>query len=304
MLTRTNLQSTIKSNKFVQNCYELYVQYFPLRSLKMFYLEARLKKHQRITILSYPSLPHWSHTLYQICHFSAFKLTNKPQKADAIIHFEDTTYRKNNPVLSRLAKKNKIINYNCRDISKKKVSEVFRKVFGYSLLVNPKLYKGKYVRKGNVNSLHNGEILSKPENPKKGYIYQVFVNTQVKDELVELRVPVIGKKIPFVYLKYRPIDNRFGSKNNRVELVDALRVISKKEYQMIIKFCHIMGLDCGELDVLRDSKTKKLYIVDANNTPTSPTFKLPMSDYKMALHLMSNAFKEAFLQKSVNSLNS
>lgn len=34
--------------------------------------------------------------------------------------------------------------------------------------------------------------------------------------------------------------------------------------------CRIMGLDYGELDVLRDTEDGKLYVADVNNTPWDP----------------------------------
>ena len=45
------------------------------------------------------------------------------------------------------------------------------------------LKKGKYVKKGNLNSLHNGVVLDHPEKPQKGFVYQTLINTEVNDNL-------------------------------------------------------------------------------------------------------------------------
>lgn len=263
--------------------------------LPLYYLEARRRNSSKKTILCYPEKPVWYHVLYQICQFNSFTVTNKVQKADAVVYFKDTTYGTHDSVIRKLNKKNTVINYRCLDISKKKVDEIHTQVFGYGLAINPRTRTGKYVKKGNINSLHNGEILSLPESPQNGYVYQLLVNNEVDRELVEIRLPICKQTIPFVYLKYRPIESRFRSNSNRVILVKEEQVISKQESQKIRQFCRLLGLDCGELDVLRDTDTRKLYIVDANNTPAGPPYQLPFADYKKTLHMLSDAFQKAFL---------
>jgi hypothetical protein len=277
-----------KAYRIYENC----IMNFPLH---LYYLQARMKNDNKKIILCYPERPNYSHTLEQVCRFSNFTITNKPQKVDAVIHFEDTTYREYDSVLSGLNKKYRVINYRCSDISKANVDKIHKKVFGYGLTINPQTYKGKYVKKGNLNSLHNGVILDHPEKPQKGFVYQTLINTESNGELIEARFPIFGKKAPFVYLKYRPLDNRFGSKNNRIEVVQPEKVVSKDEYKKILEFCQEIGLDCGELDVLRDNKTKKIYIIDVNNTPSSPPYEISFSAYKKCLQMMSDAFKQAFL---------
>lgn len=273
----------------------MYEDFMVVILLTWYYLQARIKKSKKRTILCYPKKPVSYHVLYQLCRFNGFTITTIPQKADAVVYFEDTTYRTYDATIRMLGKENTVINYHCSDISKKKVDTIHTKVFGYSLEIDPQTYKGEYVKKGNANSLHNGIILSHPERPQKGYVYQLLVQNEVDDELVEIRLPIFKNIIPFAYLKYRPLSCRFLSNNNRVMLVKTEQVISKNEYQKIVLLCEKLGLDYGELDVLRDAKTKKLYIVDANNTPAGPPYQLPLSEYKRTMELMSRAFQQAFL---------
>src|SRR3989344_4712433 len=144
-------------------------EYVTLLPLKFYYLSAYLKREVKKVILFYPEKPSHYHVLRQICHFKGFTITNKPQEADAIVHFEDITYRKYDKVLRDLRKKHPVINYRCRDISKEKVDKIHKKAFGYGISINPERYKGKYVKKGNLNTLHDGIIMNRTEKPQPGY---------------------------------------------------------------------------------------------------------------------------------------
>lgn len=274
---------------------DLYADHLVYILLQWYYLSARIKKKSKKTILFYPEKPHRYHVVYQICLFNNFDIINSPKKADAVMYFEDTTLRKYDTVIQKINKKYSVINYRCRDISKQRVEEVHRKIFGYGLSINPRTFKGKYVKKGNANSLHDAVILNKPENPQKGYVYQLLVNTKVDDELVEIRLPVIGTTIPLAYLKHHPLRGQFDGINKRIKMVRVEDVVAPDEYTKILAFCREFGLDYGELDVLRDIDTKRLYIVDANNTPAGPPYLLSLWDYAKALQIMSDAFQQSFL---------
>lgn len=282
-------------HKIYAKAYSLRNEYVTLLPLKFWYLSTRLKKHPKKTILCYPEKPVYNHALQQICFFLGYTITNIPQSADAVVHFEDTTFRKYDRVLRQLSKKYKVINYRCFDISKEKVEKIQQQAFGYGMSINPQTYKGGYVKKGNINSLHNGVVLDHPEKPEAGYVYQRLINHEVNRELVVLRVVVVGEKIPFVYLKFRPVNHMFGFKNYRVKIVNPMEVMSGYEYNKILKFCRSFGLDLGELDVLRDTGTKRLYVVDANNTPASPPYQVSMKRYKKVLKIMSEVFQHTFL---------
>jgi len=294
-----NIADKLLSNpslrKKFEKAYFLYDEYITNLPLKFYYLQARLKNSHKKTILCYPEKPVYYHVLDQICRFSGFTITDRPQKADAVVFFEDTTYRKYDSVIQELVKKYKVINYYCWDISKEHVDEIHNQIFGYGLTINPRHYKKKYIKKGNINSLHNGVIMDQPEDPQPDFVYQLLVNNEINSELVEIRLPIIGNRIPFVYLKHRPIKDRFGSQNNWVKILKTQSVITPHEYKKILEFCDSLGLDCGEIDILRDKNTNRIYIVDANNTPAGPPYQLPLKEYKRALHMMSEAFRQAFL---------
>ena len=111
-------------HRVYEKIYFLLNEYFTYLPLKFWYLSAGLKKHSLKTILCYPDKPLYYHSLQQICYFSGYTITNIPQVADAVVHFEDATFGKHDQTLQRLGKKNKVINYHCFDISKEKVEKI------------------------------------------------------------------------------------------------------------------------------------------------------------------------------------
>jgi hypothetical protein len=194
----------------------------------------------------------------------------------------------------------KLININCNDISKERVNTDFEEVFGYSLSVDPTTYSGPSVMKMNWNALHKGKIIMCPcDIEKKGkYVFQKLIRNEVEGGLVEdMRVPVFRDKTPFVYLKYRPIEDRLVDRkhvNKKATIVETNTVLSENELNKIHRFCRKIGLDCGEVDVLRDRFDGRIYIVDANNTPSGPTSSINKEEGKEAVRRLAKAFEEAF----------
>ncbi len=288
---------------------------FLYRKLRDFYLEwcfsflykiAYFKNFKRKVALFYPEKPRpWS-TLFKSFHLLGYKITSDlTQKASVVINYEDKTFGTTDATLKKLTKIRYVINANCKDISKEKVEKVFKVVFGYGLLINPTTYKDRYLKKSNLNTMHDGIILNKPEKPTKGYVYQKLINneTEKKGIFLDLRVPYILGKIPLVYLKYRPFKSRFSTYFDA--RVDSPEIIfSKNEIIQIKKFCKLMGLDYGELDILRDNDDKKLYIVDVNNTPSGPPHHMRKEDSMKALTITSETlFKEIQSKKYGNKID-
>ena len=249
-----------------------------------------------VIVLCYPEMPYIFHTINQICKLKGYTLTNKKQKANVVMFFQDDTFRKPDGYLQTLAKKQKVINYLSRDISKHAVEKAHKKVFGYGMEVNPLTYKGTYIRKGNANSFHVGKILHAPEKPKKGYVYQKLIDGEVNGVLYEIRLHIVGNTITSAYLKHRSSKDRFESNTLSATCVNPLEVISKKEYTQVLRFCREMHIDYAELDALRDAKSKKLYVIDANNTPGGPPDNLPVKDFMRALRLQTAQFEKTFVK--------
>jgi hypothetical protein len=148
-----------------------------------------------------------------------------------------------------------------------------------------------------LNAKHDGTILDYPEKPEKGYVYQKIINNYVGNLVLDYRVPYVFGEMPFVYLKYRPVNNRFSNTNSFVNIEHTNKIFSESELKKINKFCVLMGLEFGELDILRDNLSQKIYILDVNNTPSGPPNHIKRADYWRALDLIKLAIVKNFLRK-------
>lgn len=250
------------------------------------------------TILTLPHKPGPDSVLYKICHRLGVRMVDTAGiKADLAIHWEDCTVRQREATLDRLSVTQPVLNSRCLDISKRKVEAVHQAVFGYGLAVNPREFTGRCVKKSNENALHDGKIIQGPvAQVEEQCVYQRVVNNSRDGKFVEdIRVPVFGKAIPFCYRKFRPIGWRFSNQNNSAELCEVAEVLSAQEVDLLLRFCHEMGLDFGEVDVLRDVDDGKVYIIDVNNTPFGPPNHLSGIDVQQALKKLSAAFQSEFI---------
>lgn len=248
--------------------------------------------------LCYPEIPKTYHILFSILHKLGYKITSDiNSKADIAIVFSDTTIRKEDSILTEFSKKNKVINIACNDISKEKVERIFKETFGYGIGIDPKIYKGKCVRKSNLNGKHDGKIINCPAEPEEGYVYQKIINNQDGNIVTDFRVIIMNNSIPLILKRYRNVDDRFDriKKSSPVNLDDCL---NQKEINKILLFCKKFGLDCGELDILRDRADNKIYIVDVNNTPATLRMGKHISRreyYSVFLTRMTKGFASGFL---------
>ena len=269
----------------------------------------------RKRILFYPDLPSLSFAIYHICLFLGYEVTNNPEETfDICIKWKDATFSPRDGVLSRLSAQNlSVVNINCEDISKSYVDKVFHSVFGYSIAIDPLTYNGKCVMKSDLNGQHDGKIISCPiDTIEPGVVYNKLIDNEVEDGTVlHYRVPIFKHVIPCVYLKQLPLEHRFGTSSTHLissTLAEVDDVFSEDEIGKILSFCQKMGLDYGELDVLRDRNDQQLYIVDVNNTPSATMIADPLKrppeqrkrflsadDRFIALQKLTQTFQEVIL---------
>lgn len=254
------------------------------------------------TILFYPELPGFPSVLFKVCHMLGCRITHDPsQDFDLAIWWEDTTFPEKDAVLERLMRRHDVINARCTDISKTRVERVFRDVFGYSSTVDSLAHEGPCVKKSILNSIHKdqAEVVECPvETTASDVIYQRLIDNTVNGAGVaeDLRVPIFRQSIPFVYLKYRPLDDRFYNVASST-LAEVNGRILGGGTGPHSWFTDAFGLDYGELDVLRDASSSRIYIVDANNTPSNTNTEPSLSDSERreALQRLAKAFQKAFL---------
>jgi hypothetical protein len=171
------------------------------------------------------------------------------------------------------------LNGACMDISKSHVDAMFERAFGYSTRVDPTTFEGCAVMKSEINYSGGGTLVDCPltkEQIRPGHIYQKLVDNRIASDVVkEYRVSVICGEITDVIDQHRSIERRLtgrGSGGGRGSSTrKAEDVFSPADIARIHDFCALMRLEFGELDVLPDVSEGRLYILDANKTPTFMT---------------------------------
>jgi len=210
--------------------------------------------------------------------------------ADLTIHFSDQTTtdltRCDGPSL----------NGDCTDISKTHVASVFQDIFGYNLALDPQVATGRFLEKDEANGVHDASIHDAPCAQQPGRVYQHLIDNKTADGTVlDYRCPTVYGGIPLVFLKERPVDQRFANLNTRVRLATAEDCFSAEEIAQISEFCAAMHLDWGELDILRDAADGRIYIVDVNKTDMGPPLALPIKEKLAAVKTLGLALREALL---------
>lgn len=187
-----------------------------------------------------------------------------------------------------------VLNGQLASNHKSNVAAVFEAVFGYSLAVDPTAHAGPMVEKSEINALHDGRVVDGPLHPEEvqpGQSYQRFIDTRDEDgQVVDLRTPLYGGSVPFVYIKRRPVKDLFWTRTAATEICETADVYSPEELALLARFAAEIGLDYGEVDVLRDRRDGRIYVVDVNQGPAGPPQKLSPSEAEAAVTRLATAF--------------
>lgn len=243
----------------------------------------------RARIYFFPRKPRSYYAIWPVCQLAGVKIVDNPDEADLHFYFEDREFL----TAPRTTPTDKpAFNVDCFDIRKSVVARVFEETFGYSMSIDPTTHKGRAVEKSEANGKHDGRVVDCPiASPKPGHVYQRLIeNTFDGDEHADIRTPVVGGKIPFVFLKWRTRDLRFSNDNHRVTIAATDAMLSRDEQEKIAAFASAMRLDFGGLDVLRDRNDGRIYIVDANKTDMGPPSTLRSADKLTAMRGLASAF--------------
>jgi len=251
------------------------------------------------TILFYPGYPSHKTLIFKICRTRGYNITTDLHRScDLAFAWENTTWRPEYPELRDTAAHVRVLNRECRDISKSHLADVFAQVFGYPLALDPTVHEGKCVEKADRNATKSGQVVTCPlPAPEPECCYQRLINNVTEEGLLEeLRIPVIGGRIPLLFFKHKPQENRFFSGWLTVAVREPDDLLTDVEQEQIGEFCRRFGLDWGEIDVLRDFDDGRIYIVDANNTPWGPSRDLPESERRALVRRLAQVFEETFLE--------
>jgi hypothetical protein len=261
---------------------------------------ARRTRCQPDTLLLRPFRPHieddYTVTLIS-CRLGLRLTTDARDRFAAAMHWNDTTRRPPDSVLEAIARSRHVVNLRGNDISKTRVDTVMRDIFGYGLGVDPLTTGGPVLEKSDLNAFHDGRILEGPlATAAPGRVYQRVVRGRRTGDVVEeIRVPVIGHRVPFVYLKDKRADDPLAL-SIRGTIVEPSSVLAPAEIDTLLRFSHALGIDFGELDAMRDNADGRIYVFDANNTPCVRFVGVSAADRRATIDRLAEAFEAEFLK--------
>lgn len=182
--------------------------------------------------------------------------------------WQDATWMQADARLTEASQSRPVLNQHCLDISKRRVEQDFVAETGRATLVDPLTYSGQAVCKYDENA-RGGHLVQLPlQQPDPRFVYQRLIDASTAGHVVEYRVPVILNHIPVVYRELKEIPrDKIKTRKHSVQLREPEDEFSGDEIRQILAFCGRMGLDFGELDILRCNEDGQLYILDANKTP-------------------------------------
>lgn len=247
----------------------------------------------RRRILAYPRAPSKFQILYRILLLLGYKMVTDPKsKYDVALIFQPGT--RYSPMDLSPVKPVGTINKDVRDVSKRKVEAKFEEVFGYSVGINPATHQGLALRKSDENYKHDGEIIRCPYFPKngeKGVTYQHYIDARAANGcFADLRVPIYDDEIPIVSIKYRPDTEQRFKEISHSEQVPPNNVLSAEEQQLLVRLARAMGMDYGEMDVLRDNCDGRIYVVDVNPCPAGLVNGFTKEQRQRSLVVLAPAF--------------
>lgn len=236
-----------------------------------------------------PDRPRPWYFVWPVIQAAGMRIVNSPEKADLAFVFDDSTTGRSPDLSATLP----VVNGRCTSIEKSHVADVFQRVFGYSLAVDPATWTGRMVEKSETNGAHDGRIVQGPIEAKPGFVYQRVVDNRMSDGLVEdLRCPTVGGRIPVVMHKRRPVNERFANFNTDVAVSDPHGIFTPAELSKLSEFASGMGLDWGGMDVLRDRQDGRIYVVDVNKTDMGPPIALSLDDKIQVTRRMARALTD------------
>ncbi len=239
-----------------------------------------------------PDRPRPWYLVWAVAAWSGARIARTPQEAVAGFYFDDSaTGAPPNTGPERR------FNWRCTDVTKSHVARVFEQAFGYPLMIDPATAEGPLVEKGEDNGVHDGRIVMAPCPALPGKTYQKLIDNTEGDLVADLRTPCVGGRPACVFIKRRPVAERFANHNSSTTLTTPQAVFSEAELESIAAFCAGMGLDWGGLDILRD-KDGRIYVVDVNKTDMGPPIALPLKDKLNATRLLAAAFLTLINQDS------
>lgn len=193
---------------------------------------------------------------------------------------------------ARIPQDVRVLNDTGLDTGKPNVDAHFSAASGYCTALDATTGSGFAVLKSNVNGRHDGRVVKLPLpgiDPRT--VCQMLIDNSLGDHIFDLRIPFVLGQPVLAYVKFRERSRRFENANACVKLVTPAEVLADHEIEICQRFCRSIGLEYGELDVLRDGLSGRIYVVDVNNTPAGPPAGLSGADQITAMRMIAVAFR-------------
>jgi hypothetical protein len=259
------------------------------------YLAARLTGRGSGSALFTPERPLMGYAVWRMCRELGLRIASEPaDDCRVALNWEDATV--NAALPPALPTGIRFLNARCIDIRKSTVEAASIAAFGYGLGLDPRTHVGPFVRKSEENALHDGAVLHGPLAPESGHVDQRLLDNVVEGLAEDLRISIVGRQIPVVIRRRFFLSARFDKVSN-ADLVASEGVFDDDEVEQLLAFSRHIGLDYGDLDVIRDRGDGRIYVVDANKTPGGPPIQLGFRFGVRVHRLLAQAFDEEFLAR-------
>ena len=212
------------------------------------------------------------YSLALIIHQLGWTVTSDPSSDfDFAMVWSDQTWVEPPAFFPAVALSKPVLNLRCTDISKSRLEQVFEEVFGYGSFIDPTRDTGRCVEKSEENAVGGGRVVDCPLPRRElGRVYQRLIDSEQDGVQIEYRTPVILGEIPLVKVWHREPPR--GPVHERRWLgtfpTETGRVFTDDECRRILELAARLGMDYGELDILRCKHSGRLYVIDANKTPS------------------------------------
>ena len=74
--------------------------------------------------------------------------------------------------------------------------------------------------------------------------------------------------------------------------IDPAAAFTDEELARLVATSDVIGLDVGELDVLRDSADGRIYVIDINKTPFGPPAAMSWPASRRAARVLAEAYRD------------
>jgi hypothetical protein len=248
-------------------------------------------------VVFYPELPHPKATVMMVlAELGASPARRIDDRTVCAFQWKDATFYALADRAIELLSRVPLYNTACTDISKRNVARCNRMVFRRSLAVDPLSHQGPMVCKSDRNAAHDGYTVNGPlRDIDPARTYSRLIDNTAGADAVDYRVFVVGGRLPVVHLRRKPLQQRFANVGSWRVPVAACEAFSQDELRLLRAFSTAIGMDMGELDVLRDAKTGQVWVVDANNTPQFPVDRISTGNRRATVARLAAAFDAAFL---------